>query len=213
MKKIIHKILGISLALVFAFSLSFSLTSPAMADEESWSIFDVPAVAGASDFFMDTTISGLGPFARAIDGTFYLYMDNTVAATADLYVSDDGLVWEATDYNADLPAAADDPVGIACSSEDADVLYVASATNVYKTEDGGDSWSDLGDPRGSNDTGVGTQAITCIAVGYADDDHMYLWAQRMLVLRTVRYFTIMIHHSLLPGLTSMYPALTVTLQE
>jgi hypothetical protein len=171
MKKKIHKILGISLALVFAFSLSFSLTTPAMADEESWSIFDVPQVAGASDFFMDTTISGLGPFVRAIDGTFYLYMDNTVAATADLYKSDDGIVWEATDYNTDLAAAADDPVGIAVSTEDADVLYVASATNVYKTEDGGDSWEDLGAPG----TGAATEVLTCIAVGYANDDpHLFV---------------------------------------
>jgi len=88
-----------------------------------------------------------------------------------LFIStDEGRTWSATDYQADLfPGATVAIVDMAISSEDADVLYVATATNVYKTEDAGDSWTDLGSPV------AGTEVITCLDVGYADEEpHLYV---------------------------------------
>ena len=174
MKKL-NKILGVVVALTMLLS-TFAFSTPVAADEEEWATFDTPDVGVLGDWFMDNAIVGLGPFAKAIDGTLYLYMDHTVAATDDLYTSDDGRIWEATGFATDFPGAVP-LVDIACSSEDADILYVASATNVYKSEDAGDvdSWEDLGDPRLANTVGVGTQAITCLDVGYADDDpHIFV---------------------------------------
>ena len=171
MKRKIRKILGVTLTLVMVLTLAVAFSAPVMAAEEEWDLFDVPAVAGAGDWFMDDDIVGFGAFAKATDGTLYLYMDNVVAATADddLFIStDEGRTWSATDYQADLfPGATVAIVDMAISSEDADVLYVATATNVYKTEDAGDSWADLGAPGGA--------AITCLDVGYADEEpHIFV---------------------------------------
>ncbi len=171
MKRKITKIFGVALALVFAFSTTFAFSVPVMADEEEWDTLGLPSEAAVGDWFMDEELDGIGPFARAIDGTFYLYMDHETAANDDLYTSDDdGRTWEATGYATDFPAAGA-PVDIACSSDDADVLYVATATNVYKSEEAGDtdSWENLGNPDAT------VTAITCIAVGYEDENpHIYV---------------------------------------
>jgi len=177
MNKKIHKILGVGLTLVMALSLTFALSAPAMADEEEWSLFSVPtaSVAGAlNDGFMSALIATPGPIARAIDGTLYLYVAGA-APFVDLFSSDDnGRTWSATDFKTDFPAATA-IVDMAPSPEDADVLYVVTALNVYKTEDAGDSWEDLGVPRLANGAGAGTQANTCIAVGYANGDpHLFV---------------------------------------
>jgi len=83
-------------------------------------------------------------------------------------VSDDnGRTWSATGWDTDVAAVC---VALACSGEDADVLYGATLTNVWKSDDGGDNWEDLSLPAGAATTG-----ITCIAVGYADDDpHLFV---------------------------------------
>jgi hypothetical protein len=168
MKKL-TKILGVSLTLVMALSLSLVAT-PAMADEEAWDAFDVPApgVAGAlEDGFMSTIITGLGPFAQTSDGTYYLYIAGA-APFGDLFMSDDMCrTWEATDWGADVGAV---PVDIATSSDDPDILYVATATNVWKTDDAGDGWANLGNPLLVADQGVGAQVLTSVAVGYAGGD-------------------------------------------
>ena len=172
MKKKLHKILGITLTLVMAISLTFAFSAPAMAAEEEWDGFDVPdestAAAGLGDAFMGNAIGSVGPLAQAIDGTLYLYVAGA-APFGDLFTSDDeGRTWDATDYITDLPAAGA-IVAIATSSEDADILYVADATNVYKTDDEGDSWTDL------STMVAGTEVITCLDVGYADDDpHIFV---------------------------------------
>jgi len=176
LKRKIRKILGVTLTMVMVLTLAVAFSAPVMAAEEEWDLFDVPAVAADSDWFMDDDIVGFGAFAKATDGTLYLYMDSAAAAPIidDLYIStDEGRTWSATDYKADLfPGAAvatDAIVAMAISSEDADVLYVATATDVYKTEDAGDSWTDLGSPV------AGTEVITCLDVGYADDEpHLYV---------------------------------------
>ena len=177
MKKKIYKIFGVALALVFAFSTTFAFSAPAMAAEEEWDLFEPPDEAGDGDWFMDQEIDSLGPFAMAIDGTLYLYMNNTDDDADDLYKSEDeGRTWEATDYRADLwdPATTVDIVAIACYSEDADIVYVGAADeHVYKTDDAGDSWEDLGEVNDPDDEDL--DAITCLDVGYADDvPHLFV---------------------------------------
>jgi len=184
MNKKIHKILGVGLTLIMALSLTLAFSAPAMADEETWDRFTVPTestAAAPGDYELSNLFEKVGPFARAIDGTFYIFVWADWDADfvndldeADLLSSDDGgRTWSATDFQADnfAAAATDFIVAIEPSSEDADVLYVATVTNVYKTTDAGATWSDLGDPT----TGPATELITCLAVGYANGDpHVYV---------------------------------------
>lgn len=181
MKRKIHKILGVTLTLVMVLTLAVAFSPiPALAnpDEEAWEIFDIPVVGLAGDYFMDNTIIGMGPFAKAIDGTLYLYVAGG-APLGDLYKSeDDGRTWEVTDYVAD--GCAVPIVDIACSSIDADILYVASPTNVWKSDDAGaaDSWVEVGEASLANqiagvtlpaDAWAGTELITSVDVGYIDE--------------------------------------------
>ncbi|GAH80935.1 unnamed protein product, partial [marine sediment metagenome] len=79
---------------------------------------------------------------------------------------------------------------MAVSTEDADVLYVADATNVYKTDDAGDSWTDLGaviDPDSPTDTYL--VAITCLAVGYEDEiPHIFVGGDEFTGAGEVFYY-------------------------
>jgi len=191
LKRKIHKILGVTLTLVMVLTLAVAFSPiPALAspDEEAWEVFpDMPVVGLAGDFFMDTTITGMGPFAKASDGTLYLY----VAGLADLYKSeDDGRTWEVTNFGADLAAIPIAAAGqiitdIACSSEDPDILYVscgdataADLDRVYKSEDAGDEWSEVGRAAMAAFSAAwanNAEVITSIDVGYIDEKpHVYI---------------------------------------
>jgi hypothetical protein len=159
MKKL-SKILGVVVALTMLLS-TFAFSTPVAADDEDWSLFTLPDIGAASDYFMDTAITGFGALAQATDGTLYLPVGGV--GYADLFIStDDGRTWEETDFFADT--AGGPIVDIACYGEDADTVYVADATNVYRTRDAGDSWTDLGTMV------AGTEVINCLDIGFADED-------------------------------------------
>jgi len=161
--------------LAVAFSPIPALASP---DEEAWEAWpDMPAastVAVPGDYFMTAAITALGPFAKASDGTLYLYVQDGLVGAGmfdDLFKSEDeGRTWEATDYGADIGwAAADYIVDIACSSEDPDILYVATANRVYKTEDAGDEWDSVSTAVAlAGVLSFATEVITSMDVGYVD---------------------------------------------
>jgi len=137
------------------------MAAPVAADDDEWSAYDLPVAGEDGDWFMDDTIdAGPGPIARDIDGYFWAYV--SVGATEDIMKSLDteGRGWAATEAATDIGAAI---IDIVCSPLDADVVYVATAVTVYKTEDGGDSWSEVGDA-------ALIDTITCLAVGWDDDD-------------------------------------------
>ena len=173
MKSKILKILGVVLTLSLVLSLGAVFTAaPVLADEDEWSTYDLPDAGEDGDYFWDNTIAaGPGPIARDIDGYFWAYVD--IGGTDEIVKSLDteGRSWEVTDYSADAIAGA--VVGIACSPEDEDVVYVAigdviGATDaVWKTKDGGDTWKEVSDISAA--TGFGGN-ITCLTVGYADDE-------------------------------------------
>jgi len=72
-------------------------------------------------------------------------------------------------------------VDIACSSLDADTLYVTDGALVYWTEDGGDKWDEVADLSLENalDDAGGTQVITSIDVGYNRDEDPYIFVGTM----------------------------------
>jgi len=170
MKSKIHKILGVvlTLALVLSMGVVF-MAAPVSADPDEWSTYDYPDEGADGDYFYDSLITaGPGPIARDIDGTFWVFANPDTGAN-DLLKSLDteGRSWEVTEYQTETTGGA--IVAIAPSSIDADVVYVADATNVYKTEDGGDTWTDLGTPA------AGVTTITCLDVGYVDDEpHIFV---------------------------------------
>ncbi|MFC1950400.1 hypothetical protein ACFLWD_01895 [Chloroflexota bacterium] len=166
MNKKFSKIFGVALTLVMVLSMTVVFAAPAAAEEEAWSAYDIPVEGVAGDWFMTDTIVSLGPIAEAINGDLYLYMDNTAVADDDLYKSEDGgRTWEATEYDAEVGAGAA-IVDMVCSSEDAELVYVATATNVYMTDEGGDvdSWAEVGAA-----TIPGAPPITSMDVGYSSD--------------------------------------------
>ncbi len=122
--------------------LGLTTLAPAVAapDEVEWSRVNIPAEGAGGDWVLADG-SDIQHLTMAIDGTLYLYVDG--AGYNNLYKStDEGRTWTVTNYATDFPGAG--AVDIACSSEDADTLYVADAANVYKSEDAGDSWEEVG---------------------------------------------------------------------
>jgi hypothetical protein len=175
MKKKILKIWGVGLALVLAITLSVGLAVPVSADVTEWSKgedpFDFPDEGGDGDWFWDALLQNHGVIAQAINGDLYVYAEDTgdVGDEASIFKSEDGgRTWSETDYDDD--GNGDAVVAMAPSTIDADVLYVATATEVFKTEDG-DDFEEVGDF--AADTGDAN--ITCMTVGFADDEpHIFV---------------------------------------
>jgi len=168
----IHKILGIALTLMLVLSLGMVFTAaPAAADPDEWSTYDLPEEGADGDYFYDSTITaGPGPIARGIDGTFWVYVEFDGADELLRSIDTEGRGWEATEYSADVGGGA--IVAIAPSSIDADVVYVADATKVYKTEDGGDSFATV--VESGLDLADGEE-ISCLSVGYLADDSPFVF--------------------------------------
>jgi photosystem II stability/assembly factor-like uncharacterized protein len=170
MKKKILRIWGVGLALVLAITLSVGLAVPVAADVTEWSKgedpFDFPDADGDGDWFWADDLDDHGVIAQAINGDLYVYAED--GDTEQIFKSEDGgRTWDKTDYDDD----GDGPVvAMAVSTLDADVLYVADDDQVFKTEDG-DDFEEVGDFA----TDTGDANITCLAVGYADDEaHVFV---------------------------------------
>ncbi len=152
------------LALILLLSLVGStIPTPATAtpDMVEWSRVSIPTEGKLGNWVLADG-SDVQHLTMAIDGTLYLYVVGV--GYNDLYKStDEGRSWTVTNYATDFPGAG--AVDIACSSEDADTLYVADAANVYKSEDAGDSWGEVSP---ASIVGI-AGAITSIDVGYIND--------------------------------------------
>ena len=149
--------------LVLSMGLIFT-AAPVAADEDEWDAYAIPELAADGDYFIDPAITdGVGPIARDIDGYFWAFAE-LGAGVDHIFKSLDteGRTWETTGYNTDFPTGGA-IVDIALSTIDADVAYVATVATVYKTENGGDDWDEVGDA-----TLIG--AIQYIAVGWDNDD-------------------------------------------
>jgi len=174
MKK--SKILGIGLTIALVLSLgAVFMAAPVAAGEDEWSDYGAPGQAAAGDYFMggagvNAFTAGVGPIDRDIDGNFWAYAQ--IGAGNDHIMKSmdaEGRTWDVTTYDADFPAGGP-IVAIQCSPLDADVAYAASAATVYKTEDGGDSWAEVGNAALLVDGVAAACAISDLAVGWDNDD-------------------------------------------
>ena len=170
MKKKFSKILGVALAFVIVFALSVSFIPAVSASSNSnvWAKYSIPTdddwqLAPSPGPLMDR-----GPFDIAIDGTIYTYAQ--VDNDCTLFKStDDGYNWSKCGTSGH--AAEDIVVDIACSPDDADVVYYATADNVYKSEDAGSKFTIVGTSPGDIDT-MWWLVISSLDVAMLGDDHV-----------------------------------------
>jgi len=179
MKKKIHKIMGVGLTLVLVITFAIGMGAPVAAspDTDEWEAgeapFDLPSEGSTGDWFYDPTLADMGPIDRAINGDLYVYA--LIGSDFEILKSEDGgRTWSKTDYEDDLSGEAA-VVAIVCSSIDADIVYAADFDNVYKTENGGGKWVTVSS--GTMPT-LGNDVITCLAVGYLNDEPIAYFGTR-----------------------------------
>lgn len=160
----LSKILGIGLTVALVCGLAMAFAAPVSADDDEWSAYALPDAGLDGDYFMDDTITTVGPMERDVDGYFWAYAEFGAGEDEIMHSLDtEGRTWEITDFSADV--AGVDIVAIVCSPLDANVVYAADVNEVYKTEDGGDTWEEVGD----FDIDIGGD-ISTLAVGWDDDN-------------------------------------------
>jgi hypothetical protein len=143
-------------------SLTVGLAAPAAADPGvlKWSKMSFPPQGFNGSYFVDTTITSVGPFAKAIDGSLFAY----VPGPNDIFKSTDGgRTWKETKYK-DAGGVA--VVAITPSSTNKDIVYVAETGKVWKSTDvfTKTKWSDVATP--ALTAALGGATISCLDVGY-----------------------------------------------
>jgi len=190
MKKKISTILGVALAVVLVLTLGAAFVAPAaQADAGAWTKFPTPRPGSLNDYLLTTTdnttianpvdpigspAGGPGPLVKSpVDGALYAFWK--VGEPSDVYKStDNGRSWTRLGKGTGDPIQdADYIIDIACSREDADLVYALGSDNsVYRTDDGGGTWSTLSDI--TDTTGYETlkgEWATCIDAGYDGSSH------------------------------------------
>jgi hypothetical protein len=179
MKTKLSKILGIGFALVLVASLLlFAIPAAAGPYDDlepklpnMWKGF-APTEGLAGLWFFDSDINQVGPIAQAINGDIYAYVSNVNGAGShDIFKStNNGRTWSVSTVPAYYTGGA--VVDMVCSSKSEDVLYLTDGNYVYKSINGGVSFTlvaqsdleyQLMSACGLTITGL---PITCIDVGY-----------------------------------------------
>ena len=166
MKRKISKILGVTLTLVMVLSLAIALAPVPVAGacgQNVWAKHAIPKEGKTGNWVLALSTSGKtrGPMDRAINGDLYVHasVDGT---TYTLFKStDDGCTWAYVGTSGHL--VKDAIIDIVCAPDDADVLYYATTTDVYKSADGGSRFDKVGDTPGN--AGTGNLTIACMDVG------------------------------------------------
>ena len=165
MKTKLPKILSLLLTVVLLASLMIgAAVTPAAAGGEAWTTMSYPRAAGLGGYIVGPALgvtAGTGPMEMAVDGTLYAYWD--IAETDDLYKSTDGgRTWSRCSTSTDGYVSALPLTAIACSPEDANILYITDGTDVFRSSDAGATFVTLVSP---------AAAVTALAVGYSGGNH------------------------------------------
>jgi hypothetical protein len=178
MKTKLSKIFGIGFALVLVASLMlFAIPAAAGPYEDlepplpnMWTGF-TPTAGVLGGWFFDPDITAIGPTAEAINGDIYAYVANATANVNDIFKStNSGRTWSVSTVPAYYTGGA--VVDMVCSSKSEDVLYLTDGNYVYKSINGGITFtpvaaSDLENQLvGACGTAIEDEPITCIDVGY-----------------------------------------------
>lgn len=155
----------LAIKLILLLSLLGSMTTPAAAapDEVKWSEVNLPIEGKLGDWVLASG-SDVQHLTMAIDGSLYGYANPSGTSYTLFKSMDGGYSWSYTDYDQAI-------VALVGSSIDADIIYISDGSKVYKSDDAGDSFDELA--TGSLealDFATTGEEITCLAVGYVDDE-------------------------------------------
>jgi len=156
------------LALVFLLSLLGStVPTPTTATQEvaEWFTVNTPT-DGRSGNWVLAGGSDIQHLVMAIDGTIYAYANPSGTSYTLFKSTDDGFSWEYTGK------VNDDIVDIATSPDDADTIYYATSSNIYKSTDAGSSFT----PLAANPGGAGSDNIEITAIDVAPLDNKHIIA-------------------------------------
>lgn len=147
---------SILIALVIGLFVSILQINPvaAIEDEVKWASVNLPTEGKRGDWVLAKD-SDVRYLARAIDNTIYCSV--TISGTEHkLFKSTvDDRIWTETGYDGGVIT------DIVCSSADADTIYVSDDGQVYKSDNAGGSFVQLGHINlGEN------ESISCLDVGY-----------------------------------------------
>jgi len=168
-----RKQVALGLLLLLSLLLSMSQAAPAIANPASvkWLRGNIPTEGKAGNWVLANG-SDVQHLTIAIDGAFYAYGKSL---TYTLYKStDDGYGW------AYMDKVTDAIVDIATAPDDARILYYATTSSVYKSTNGGDSFTSLPpNPGGAGSNNIEITSLTVtsqgdvhvIAVGTRDTDN------------------------------------------
>jgi hypothetical protein len=171
MKSKLYKIFGVALTVVMLASLMvFAIPASANPGDNEWTKFAYPKAGADGKYFFDDTITYVGPLAMAINGNLYCAADPAGAASL-MKSTDGGRTWsKLTKYTFGKV------VDIVCSSENADVVYVADADYVYKTTNAGTSFAKVAPDSLDALFTTHSDIITALDVGYdsAGDPNVFI---------------------------------------
>ncbi|MCK4790004.1 MAG: hypothetical protein KAV87_40075, partial [Desulfobacteraceae bacterium] len=157
-------LLALSLILLLSLFVS-TIPTPVNATPEvaEWSTVNIPT-DGKSGNWVLADGSDIQHLVMAIDGTIYAGANPSGTSYTLFKSTDDGFSWEYTGK------VTDDIVDIATSPDDADTIYYATLSSVYKSTDAGDSFT----PLAANPGGAGSDniEITAIDVFPLDNKHI-----------------------------------------
>jgi len=160
----IKSAVGLLLLLSLLVLISPLTAAVAAPDEAKWSRVNIPTEGKAGNRVLASG-SDVAHLTLAIDGTLYAYVEGLIYT---LYKStDEGRGWS---YTGEVTGAV---VDIACSSLDADIIYVTDGSHVYKSADAGASFSKVANT--SLPTLDDNESITCLDVGYDASDEPYVF--------------------------------------
>lgn len=149
------------LSLLGSISISNQRTMATL-EEVKWSEVDTPD-SGKVGGWVLANGSDVRHLTMAIDGTLYCYA-NPSETNYTLFKSvDGGHSWSYTGQ------VKDAITGIATASDNADIVYYATSSNVYKSADGGNNFTDLP----PNPGGAGSNNITITSLDVARGDNGY----------------------------------------
>ncbi|MFC1939429.1 WD40/YVTN/BNR-like repeat-containing protein [Chloroflexota bacterium] len=170
--KVLPAALALALLLSLPGTISVSGEAASALDEVKWCRASIPTEGETGDWVLASG-SNVRHLTRAVDGTLYCYASPSGTSYTLFKSTDAGRSWSHTGK------VTDTIVDIATAPDDASIIYYASTSDVYKSDDAGISFTRLPlNPggAGSDNVTIASMDVTrldgrsIVAVGTSDAD-------------------------------------------